>query len=77
MVELIQLVDESLARHGFEALLPTRPTSLHSSLGASLFMKTEDPGALNGQLFQSKKELRTGEVSTGLDQDLEIGRRGV
>jgi len=77
MLELIQLVDEALARNGFGALLPTIPTPLDSSLGASLFMKTEDPDALNGQLSQHKKELRTGEVSTGLDQDLEIGRRRV
>jgi hypothetical protein len=47
MVELIQLVDESLARHGFGVLLQTaqdhRPqTPLESSLGSGFLAETAE-----------------------------------
>jgi hypothetical protein len=52
MVELIQLVDESLARHGFASLLQTeRDVRLESSLGSRLLAETaettKDPSAPN------------------------------
>ena len=43
MVELIQLVDESLARHGFASLLQTeRDVRLESSLGSRLLAETAE-----------------------------------
>jgi hypothetical protein len=52
MVELIQLVDESLARHGFASLLQAgRDVRLESSLGSRLLAETaettKDPSAPN------------------------------
>jgi hypothetical protein len=43
MIELIQLVDESLARHGFASLLQTgRDVRLESSLGSRLLAETAE-----------------------------------
>jgi len=46
MLELIQLVDESLARHGFASLLQTgRDVRLESSLGSRLLAETAETTA--------------------------------
>jgi hypothetical protein len=52
MLELIQLVDASLARHGLGVLLPAAPelchrTPLGASFGSGLLAETHDPKAPN------------------------------